>query len=257
MVGIARLCSGRERLGDLELLPFEAELMAVAKYQNWLLQALSKPDVALMVPWLEPVELKLRQSIEQANKPIRYVYFPESGVISLVAKSAGDQIEAALIGREGMSGAAVVLGNHRSPNDAYVQMAGSALRVTASRLREAMDASKSLQQRLQRFAHVLMVQIAQTAFANGKGKIDERLARWLLMVHDREDDNRLALTHEFIAIMLGVRRAGVTDALHELEGKGLIRAGRGAIEVLNRKGLIALAGGIYGVPEAEYDRLMR
>ncbi len=100
---------------------------------------------------------------------------------------ADDEIEAGLIGWEGMSGAAVVLGNHRSPNDAYVQMAGSAHRIAAKRLREALDVSKTLRQRLQRFAHVFMVQIAQTAFANGKATIDERLARWLLMVHDRED----------------------------------------------------------------------
>lgn len=231
--------------------------MAVAKYRNRLLRASSKADLALLTPWLEPVELKLRQSIEQANKPIRHVYFPESGIISVVAKSAGDQIEAGLIGREGMSGAAVVLGNHRSPNDAYVQMSGSGHRISAARLREALDESKGLHRRLQRFAHVLMVQIAQTAFANGKARIDERLARWLLMVHDREGDDHLALTHEFIAVMLGVRRSGVTDALHELEGKGLIRASRGAIEMVSRKGLIALAGGIYGVPEAEYERLLR
>jgi CRP-like cAMP-binding protein len=231
--------------------------MSVTKYRNRLLRALSKADLALLTPWLEPVKLDLRQSIEKAHTPIAHVYFPESGIISIVAKSAEDQIEAGLIGNEGMSGAAVVLGNHRSPNDAYVQMAGAAHRITAKRLRAALDASKVLRQRLQRFSHVLMVQIAQTAFANGKARIDERLARWLLMVHDREDGNDLALTHEFVAVMLGVRRSGVTDALHELEGKGLIRASRGAIHVLNRKGLMALARGIYGVPEAEYERLMR
>jgi CRP-like cAMP-binding protein len=203
------------------------------------------------------VELDLRQSIEQAHKPIKHVYFPESGIISIVAKSADDQIEAGLIGWEGMSGAAVVLGNHRSPNDAYVQMAGSAHRIDAKRLRAALDVSKSLRQRLQRCAHVFMVQIAQTAFANGKSRIDERLARWLLMVHDRQDGDELSLTHEFIAVMLGVRRSGVTDALHELEGKDLIRASRGVIRIIKRKGLVALAGGIYGVPEAEYERLMR
>jgi CRP-like cAMP-binding protein len=229
----------------------------VAKYQNRLLLALSKADLALLTPWLEPAELVLRQSIEQAHKPIRHAYFPESGIISVVAKSADDEIEAGLIGWEGVSGSAVILGNHRSPNDAYVQMAGNAHRISGKRLREALDVSKSLRQRMQRFAHVFMVQVAQTAFANGKSKIGDRLARWLLMVHDRQDGDELSLTHEFIAVMLGVRRSGVTDALHELEDKGLIRASRGAIRILSRKGLIALAGGIYGVPEAEYERLMR
>jgi CRP-like cAMP-binding protein len=256
-VGIARLCSGRERLGDIELLPFEAELMSVAKYRNRLLLALSKADRALLAPWLEPVELELRQSVEQAHKPIKYVYFPESGIISVVAKSAGEQIEAGLIGYEGMSGAAIVLGNHRSPNDAYVQMNGSAHRISAKRLRDAIQASKGLHQRLQSFVHVFMVQIAQTAFANGKATIDARLARWLLMVHDRQDNDELQLTHEFMAVMLGVRRSGVTNALHVLEGKSLIRASRGVIRIVSRKGLTSLAGGIYGVPEAEYERLMR
>lgn len=230
--------------------------MPVAKYRNRLLLALSKADDALLTPDLEHVALDVRQAIETAHTPIKHVYFPESGIISVVARSAGDQIEAGLIGREGMTGTAVVLGNHQSPNDANVQMIGSAHRITAMRLRTALEASKTLRQRLQRFAHIFMVQIAQTAFANGKAKIDQRLARWLLMAQDRLDDNSLSLTHEFIAAMLGVRRSGVTDALHELEAKGLVRANRGFIQIVNRAGLISLAGSVYGVPEAEYERLM-
>jgi CRP-like cAMP-binding protein len=109
---------------------------------------------------------------------------------------------------------------------------------------------------LQRFAQVFMTQVAQTALANGRAKIGERLARWLLMAHDRLDDEELRLTHEFIAVMLGVRRPGVTDALNELEGKGLIRSTRGAIRVVNRAGLEAIAGATYGVPESEYRRLI-
>lgn len=230
--------------------------MSVPKYRNQLLLALSKADRALLSPALELVELELRQPIEAANTPIAHVFFPESGIISVVARSADNRIEAGIIGREGMSGTAVLLGNHRSPNDAYVQMVGAAHRISAKRLRNALDASKTLRQIFQRFAHVFMVQIAQTAVANGKTRIDARLARWLLMAHDRGDTNDLSLTHEFIAVMLGVRRAGVTEALHELEGKRLIRAHRGVIQIVSRKGLISLAGGIYGVPEAEYKRLM-
>jgi len=119
-----------------------------------------------------------------------------------------------------------------------------------------LDASKTLRQRMQRYAHVFMVQIAQTAFANGTARIEERLARWLQMAHDRQDDDKIHLTHEFIAIMLGVRRSGVTDALHALEGQGLIRASRGVVRVANRKGLMTLARGTYGVPKSEYRRLM-
>ncbi len=230
--------------------------MSFPQCRNQILLALSRPDRALLSPGLEQIELERRQTIKQANLPIEHVYFPDSGIISVVVKSPDDQIEVGLIGREGMSGTAVVLGNHRSPNDAYVQMAGSAHRITAKRLRIALKASATLRQRMQHYTHVFMVQIAQTAFAGGTARIGDRLARLLLMVHDRQDGADLCLTHELIAVMLGVRRPGVTDALHELEGKGFIRAKRGAIAIIDRKRLVAFAGNVYGVPEAECDRLL-
>jgi CRP-like cAMP-binding protein len=194
--------------------------------------------------------------LEPANTTIENVYFPLSGIVSVVAKSGAEQIEAGVIGREGMTGAAVVMGNHRSPNEVYVQVAGSGLRIEADKLRAALDASESLRLLAQKFVQVFIAQVTQTALANGRAKLDERLARWLLMAHDRHDDDHLLLTHEFVALMLGVRRPGVTDALHELEGRGLLRATRGVIRILNRKGLEELAGSAYGVPEAEYKRLI-
>lgn len=230
--------------------------MPLSKCRNQLLLALSSSDRALLEPGLVPVELKLHQQIETAYAPIESIYFPDEGVISVVAGPKRDQIEAGVVGREGMSGVAVVLSNHLSPNEAYVQIAGSAHRIGAEDLRAALDASKSLCQVLQRYAQVFMVQIAQTAFANGTAKIENRLARWLLMAHDRQDDNEVRLTHEFLSIMLGVRRPGVTEALHLLESKRLIQTSRGAISILNRKGLMLAAGDIYGVPEAEYQRLL-
>lgn len=230
--------------------------MSVAHYRNQLLLSLSKKDRGLLSPWLEPVELQLRRSIEKSNTPITHIYFPENGIISVVAKAGQQEIEVGLIGREGMSGIAVLLGDQRSPNDVYVQMAGAAHRISAKHMRQALEASKTLREHFQRYAQAFMVQVAQTAFANGTAKIDARLARWLLMAHDRHDDDELPLTHEFIAVMLGVRRPGVTDALHKLEGKGLISAERGIIRIVRRKGLMALAGGAYGVAEAEYERLI-
>lgn len=230
--------------------------MSGAHYQNQLLRSLSRKDRALLWPRLEPAELTLRRSVEQANSSISHVYFPETGIISVVAKTAQREIEVGLIGREGMSGMAVLLGDDRSPNDAYVQMAGAAHRMPTKQLAQALKASRTLREHLQRYAQVFMVQVAQTAFANGTAKIDARLARWLLMAHDRHDEDELPLTHEFIAVMLGVRRPGVTDALHKLEGRGLIRSERGVIRIVRRKGLIALAGGAYGVAEAEYARLI-
>jgi CRP-like cAMP-binding protein len=230
--------------------------MSVVQYRNRLLQSLSKKDRSALTPYLEPVELGLRQSIEKPDTPITEIYFPESGIISVVARFGDRQIEVGLIGREGMSGTAVLLGDQRSPNEVYVQMAGAAHRISAKPLRHALQASKTLSQLLQRYAQAFLVQVAQTAFANGTAVIDARLARWLLMAHDRHDDDELPLTHESIAVMLGVRRPGVTDALHKLEGKGLIKAERGIIRIVRRKGLIALAGGSYGVAEAEYERLI-
>lgn len=128
--------------------------------------------------------------------------------------------------------------------------------LSADDLRDLLLLSQPLRQIAQRFVQVFMTQVGQTALANGRAKIDERLARWLLMAQDRLDDAGLQLTHEFIALMLGVRRPGVTEAINELEGRGLIRSTRGDLRVIDRKGLEAVAGGIYGVPESEYVRLI-
>lgn len=233
------------------------DLLALVKpFRNQILLALSRADRSLLARGLEHVTLEVGQSIEQANRPIEQVYFPDSGIISVVATWDNSQIGIGLIGREGMSATAVVLGDHRSPNEACVLMAGGAHRISAQRLRIALATSKTLRQRLQRYALAFMTQIAQTAFANGKAGIEVRLARFLLMVRDRQDDDDLRLTHAVIAEMLGVRRSGVTDALNDLERKHLIGAKRSLITSLNRKGLVALAGGLYGVPESEYDRLL-
>lgn len=230
--------------------------MAVAHYRNRLLQRLSKKDLGILSPRLELVGLELRRSIEKPNRPITYLYFPESGIISVVARFGRRQIEVGLIGREGMSGTAVVLGDQRSPNEAYVQMAGGAHRISTRHMRDALKTSGTMRQLFQRYTQAFLVQVAQTAFANGTANIEVRLARWLLMAQDRHDEAELPLTHEFIAVMLGVRRPGVTDALHKLEGKGLITAERGVIRIVRRKGLVELAGGSYGVAEVEYERLV-
>lgn len=229
----------------------------VPPLSNRLLCALSKDDRALLAPHLEAVTLDLRQALEAPNEAIEHVYFPEAGIISIVAKTTGGrEIEAGIVGREGMTGLPVVLGNHRSPHDTYVQAPGSGVRISADELRSAIAASTTLHHSMLRFAQVFMTQVSQTALANGRAKIEERLARWLLMAQDRLDSDDVSLTHEFLALMLGVRRPGVTDAMHVLESKGFVRSGRGAIKILDRKGLERVAGGSYGVPEAEYERLM-
>jgi CRP-like cAMP-binding protein len=225
--------------------------------RNRLLAAMSKSDLALLQPHLQPMNLPLRHDMERPNRPIETVYFMETGIASVVAVDANrTQVEVGLIGREGMSGLAVVLGGNQSPHATYVASAGEGLRMTARNLRKAMDASESLRNLLLKFAHVFMVQTGHTAFANARARIDQRLARWILMAHDRLGGDTLSLTHEFLALMLGVRRAGVTVSLQDLKRQKLIDTGRNQIFVLNRKGLERVARESYGVPEKEYRRLI-
>lgn len=225
--------------------------------RNRLLAALSKDDRDRLQPHLEPIDLELRKPLEQPNKRIDNVYFLDVGIASVVAVQAKEtNVEIGLIGREGMTGLAIVLGNHRSPHATYIQAAGKGQRIAAAELRKALAASATLQVLLMKFVQAFMVQTAHTAIANARAKLDQRLARWLLMAHDRLDGNALPLTHEFLALMLGVRRAGVTEALNALEGRRLIEAARGRIVVRDRKGIERSAGGSYGVPEAEYRRLL-
>ena len=211
-------------------------------------------DRGLLTPSLEAVDLDLRQNLEAPYDPISHVYFIESGMVSVIADAAPDhRIEVGMVGNEGMTGLSAVLGVNRSANESFVQSTGSALRISTKSLREAMDASRTLTSVLLRYVHVFMVQGSQTALANGRGTVSERLARWLLMWDDRIQPESLSVTHEFLALLLGVRRQGVTVALHELEGKGLIKSTRGDVCILDRAGLRLAASGFYGISEAEYD----
>lgn len=148
------------------------------------------------------------------------------------------------------------MGNDRSPLECFMQLGGEGQRIASGSLRDAMEASASLRLLLLRYIEFLLTQTAHTVLANTEARLEERLCRWLLMCHDRIDGNILPLTHDFLATMLGVRRAGVTMAIHVLEDRGLIRAERGSIEIHDREGLEIGAGGTYGVAEAEYRRLI-
>jgi len=224
--------------------------------RNKLLAALSSDDRALLLTHLKPVALTVLKDMERPNRPIDTVYFMESGIASVVAVQADEtRSEIGLIGREGMTGIPVVLGANQSPHSTYVQVAGDGLRMPANELRKAMMASESLRGLLLKFVQVFMVQTAHTAIANARSHIDRRLARWILMAHDRTGDTTLPLTHEFLALMLGVRRPGVTESLQSLKRLKLIETGRNKILLLNRKGIERAAGNSYGAPEAEYRRL--
>jgi CRP-like cAMP-binding protein len=225
--------------------------------RNQLLAAMSAADFASLQPHLRPVAMTLLKDMEQPNRRIESVYFMEAGIASVVAVQADEmRVEVGLIGREGMSGIAVVLGGRQSPHSTYIQVAGEGQRITASELRKAMNASQTLHSLLLKFVQVFLVQTAHTAVANARANIDKRLARWILMAHDRTDEDTLRLTHELLSLMLGVRRAGVTEALQSLKRQKLIDTGRNQIVVRDRKGIERMARGSYGVPEKEYRRLI-
>jgi CRP-like cAMP-binding protein len=226
-------------------------------FRNHLLTTISAEDFSFIEPHLQLADLPVGRDVEIQGQRPEHMFFVESGIVSIVAKNAaGKQIEIGLIGREGITGLAVILGDDVANHAAYVQVEGHGYKVPADVMLDAQRRSTALRDRLARFAHTLMIQTAHTALANGRANLVERLSRWILMAHDRVDGNVVPITHEFLALMLGVRRAGVTVALHELEGRRLIKAIRGQITVLDRAGIENLANGFYGAPENEYFRLV-
>lgn len=224
--------------------------------ENKILAGLSAGDFALLQSNLEPVELPLRRRLELRGRQIEHVYFLDSGLASMVVSSGSNHsVEVGIVGNEGMTGLAVLLENGRPWHETFIQTAGTGWRVPSEHLRLAMEKSRTLRRVLLRYANVLVSQMAYTALANGRYKIEERLARWLLMADDRSGGEAINLTHEFLALMLGARRAGVTNALNDLQERGVLAIRRGVISVIDRKGLEEAANGSYGMPEAEYLRL--
>jgi CRP-like cAMP-binding protein len=217
--------------------------------QNAILSHLTKPDFRLIEADLEHVDLPVRKVLERAHRRIDSVYFPESGFASVVADGAGKRpIELGIIGRDGMTGRAVLLGNDLPKNETYIQVAGKGQRLKARILRKAIEQHATLHRSLLHYVHSFLDQAAMTALSNGRSTIEERLARWLLLADDRLDEQELPLTHEFLAIMLGVTRPSVTVAAQLLERDGSIARTRGTIVIRNRKALEKLAGATYVPP---------
>jgi CRP-like cAMP-binding protein len=223
---------------------------------NHLLQQLSAEDAGLVRAALEPVQLEIGRVLYAPGQPVRHVYFVESGLVSIVGANKGRRrMEVGMVGFEGMTSLEPVLGGSVAAHEALVQSPGSALRLSSATLRDAIRQSRSLHDMLLRFVHAFMVQGSHAAIAAGRARIDERLSRGLLMWHDRIRADELFVTHEFLALLMGVRRQGVTVALHELEGKGLIRSVRNRVCIIDRAGLERTANGFYGAPEDAYRRL--
>jgi CRP-like cAMP-binding protein len=213
---------------------------------NRILAGLRSEDFALLAPHLEPVDLPVKKRLETSKRRIDQVYFVEEGFVSVVANgSSKPSIEVGIIGREGMTGLAVLLGGERAAHDSYVQVAGKGLRISAANLREVDERSPTLHRAMLRYANTFLLQTTTTALANGRSKMEERLARWLLMAADRVAGKELPLTHEFLGLMLGTYRPGVTKAVQALEKQGLIAARRGGITILDRRGLEKRSNGTY------------
>ncbi|WP_264048608.1 Crp/Fnr family transcriptional regulator [Methylobacterium flocculans] len=225
--------------------------------RNRLLGTLEGNDYDAVRAIAESVSLSRRDVLIAAHAPITHLHFLESGIASEVATTPGGRrIEVCITGREGLVGVPLLLDVDRTPHETFVQIEGEAVRVESEAFRRLIEDRVSLRQVFARYAYVTHLQTADTALSNGSHTLEERLARWLLMCHDRVDGDEFPVTHEFLSTMLGVRRPGVTTAIHNLEGAGAIKARRSHVQVLDRAKLKVAAGDSYGVPEAEYQRLL-
>lgn len=225
--------------------------------RNRLLLSLSDQDFLFLRSRLEPASYEVHDILISADVPISHVFFPETGQFSVVAKGAKDRaIEVGLIGREGMTQMVLVPGKDQIPLTCFAQVRGEGWKISGPDFAEALFERPGLLRLAIRYQQWMTIQACLVAVSLASYTIPQRLARWLLMVQDRADGDELPLLHQFLSMMLGVRRSGVTEAIHILEGEGAIRAVRAKILVRNRETLISLAAGSYGAAEAEYRRLV-
>jgi CRP-like cAMP-binding protein len=224
---------------------------------NRLLGLLPPRDYARLRPHLQPIPLRYRQSLYRAHRPIEFVYFIETGVGSPVNTMAnGEASEVGTIGNEGLVGLPIVFGDDRAPTSVYVQVPGAGLRMKAALFKKELTRSASMRTVMLHYAHAFFNQVAQSAACNQFHSIDQRCCRWLLMTHDRMQSDDFLLTQEFLAMMLGVQRTGVTIAAGALQRAGLIRYRRGNVSIIYRCSLIRRSCECYGVSKKEFDRLL-
>ncbi|MGV1873731.1 Crp/Fnr family transcriptional regulator [Agrobacterium rosae] len=225
--------------------------------QNRLLKALSSKAFEVLQPGMERINLPVRTVLVESDQPTSHMFFFESGLASVVARTTDEEaIEVGHIGWEGLCGTHRLLRLDTTPNRTFMQIDGSAIRIPVELVYRLIDDDAASRDLFLHYIHTCELQLAHSALANGRYNMSERLSRWLLMCHDRIRDDDMALTHEFLSLMLGVRRSGVTDHLHILEGMHAIKATRGRIRIRDRAKLEEIAGGCYGAPEKEYDRLI-
>ena len=232
-------------------------MVDAAPLKNHLLAALSPEIQARFFPLLEMVPLPLGKVVYESGDVLRHVYFPTDSIISLLyVMESGASAEISVVGNEGLVGVAVFMGGESTPSRAIVQSAGSAYRLPGQRLKDEFNRHGELLMLMLRYTQALITQMAQTAVCNRHHSIDQQLCRWLLLSLDRLPDNKLVMTQELIANMLGVRREGVTDAAGKLQRLGVIEYSRGHITVLDRARLEILSCECYAVVKKETDRLL-
>lgn len=225
--------------------------------KNHLLAAIPKKEFAHFKSNLESVNLKLGEVIYESGEQMDYIYFPTTAIISLLYIMVnGSTAEIGVAGNEGLVGIALFMGGDTTPNRAVVQSAGGAFRMKAKSLQTEFARGGMFQQLLLRYTQALMTQISQTAVCNRLHSVEQQLCRWLLLSHDRLETDKLIMTHDLIANMLGVRREGVTIAAKHLQDANLISYVRGTMTILDRKGLEAQVCECYKVVNDEYKRLL-
>jgi CRP-like cAMP-binding protein len=233
-----------------------ADASTAPRGANRLLAALPRRDYQRLAGALEPVALNHGDVLFEAGEPIRAVYFPNGGLVSVVVPLDREKVaEVAVVGREGMVGLPVFLGADAYPHRGIVQAPGSAFRLPAATLRLAARRSTALSERLLRYADAFLVQVSQSAVCNCLHPVPKRYCRWLLMAHDRVGSDRLPFTQKFLALMLTVRLASVSEATGALERAGLICYRRADLRILDRPGLEAAACGCYRLIQDYYARL--
>ena len=231
--------------------------MVAAPEQNHILNALPEDARARLFPHLKLVELPLGKVLYESGGPLRHIYFPVDAIVSLLyVLDNGASAEIAVVGNEGVLGVALFMGGETTTNRAIVQSAGFAYRLTGTRLKREFELHSSLLHLLLRYTQALITQMAQTAVCNRHHSVDQQLCRWLLLSLDRLDSNKVTMTQELIANMLGVRRVGVTEAAGKLQKLGAIKYSRGQIAVLNRQLLESSCCECYAVVRKETDRLL-
>lgn len=238
-------------------LAFIGVLQMAQSRRNRLLEMLPRPEFEALKLHLREVVLEYRMPLYEAGEPITNVYFPVEGVASLVNTMAdGSASEVGTIGNEGVVGIPIILGDTMAPTTVYMQVPGNGLVIRASALRKILEESQHTRRLMLHYVHAFFNQVAQSAACNHHHNLEQRCCRWLLMTHDRVQSDKFLLTQEFLAMMLGVRRTGVTEVASVLKKNGFIDYVRGHVTILDRAGLEACSCECYETSKREFDRLL-